>query len=405
MPSLRCAAILAIASAAALGACGRKAPPPAPPPPEVGYVVVQARPVALTTDLPGRTTAYVVADVRPQVNGIVLQRLFTEGTDVAKGQALYQIDPKPYQAAVEQARGQLANAQANLVTMRLQAQRYADLVKINAVSRQDNDNAQATYGQARANVQQYQAALDAARINLGYTTIRAPVSGRIGRSLVTIGALATSGQTTALATIQALDPIYVDVTQSSDELLQLTHALNKGGLNKSPTAHAKLILSDGSTYENEGLIRFSEAQVDPTTGSVTLRALFPNPRRTLLPGMYVREHIEQAVDPAGVLAPQTAVTRDPKGDASVMVVANGLAQTRPVTISRAYGPDWLVTSGLKPGEELITEGGSRVHKPGTKVRAVPADQLANAPAKPSAKGAKPGDGAGGANGASASAGH
>ena len=405
MPSLRRAASFAIASAAALGACGRKGAAPAPPPPEVGYVVVRARPVTLTTDLPGRTTAFVTADVRPQVNGIILQRLFTEGTDVAKGQALYQIDPKPYQAMVEQARGQLANALANLQTTRLQAQRYADLVKINAVSRQDNDNSQAAYGQARANVQQYQAAVDTARINLGYTTIRAPVSGRIGRSLVTIGALAVSGQTNALATIQVLDPIYVDVTQSSDELLQLTHALTKGGLNRSPTAHARLILSDGSTYDREGLIRFSEAQVDPSTGSVTLRALFPNPARTLLPGMYVREHIEQAVDPAGVLVPQTAVARGPKGDASVMVVENGAAQTRPVTISRAYGPDWLVTSGLTPGQELITEGGSKVQQPGTKVRAVPADQLADAPAKAPPGDAKTGGGPGGAGGPPAPAGH
>ncbi len=380
-----------LAAAWALAAC-HKPPPPPPPPPEVGYVVVQSQAVSLNTELPGRTNAFVTADVRPQVNGIILQRLFTEGTDVAKGQALYRIDPKPYQALVEQAQGQLANAQANLVTTRLQAQRYSDLVKINAVSKQDNDNAQATYGQARANVQQYKAAVDTARINLGYTTIRAPVSGRIGRSLVTIGALATSGQTTALATIQALDPIYVDVSQSSDELLQLTHAVTQGGLNKAPTAHAKLILSDGSTYAQEGLIRFSEAQVDPTTGSVTLRALFPNPSRTLLPGMYVREAIEQAVDPRGVLAPQTAVTRDPKGDATVMVVDNGVAQTHPVTISRAIGANWLVTSGLKPGEQLITLGAERVQKPGTKVRAVPAGQVANAPAKPPADG-KPAGGA------------
>ncbi|MBE7217759.1 MAG: efflux RND transporter periplasmic adaptor subunit [Caulobacteraceae bacterium] len=388
-----------LAAAWALAAC-HKAPPPPPPPPQVGYVVVQTHPVVLDTELPGRTNPFVTADVRPQVNGIVTQRLFTEGTDVRQGQALYQIDPKPYQAAVEQARAQLANAQANLVTTRLQAQRYAELVKINAVSRQDNDNAQASYGQARANVQQYQAALDAARINLGYTTIRAPVSGRIGRSLITIGALATNGQTNALATIQALDPIYVDVTQSSDELLKLTQAVSQGGLNKSPTAHAKLILSDGSTYAQEGLIRFSDAQVDPTTGSVILRALFPNPNRTLLPGMYVRERIEQAIDPNGILVPQTAVTRDPKGDATVMVVDGDAAQTRPVSIGRAINNDWLLTSGLKPGDKLITEGGAKVQKPGTKVRAVPADQVKNAPANPP-KGAgskKPSDATGGANG-------
>ena len=407
MPTYRVATLAAATAALlALDACGKKAPPPAPPPPEVGYVVVQSRPVTLTTELPGRTTAFITADVRPQVNGIITARLFTEGSDVRKGQALYQIDPKPYQAAYDQAKAQVANAQANLTTTKLQAQRYADLVKINAVSRQDNDNAQAAYQQGAANVQQYRAALETARINLGYTRITAPVSGRIGRSLVTIGALATSGQTTALATIQALDPIYVDVTQSSDELLQLTRQLNQGGLNRSPTAHVKLILSDGSTYEDEGLIRFSEAQVDPTTGSVTLRALFPNPHRTLLPGMYVREQIEQAVDPTGVLAPQTAIIRDPKGDATAMVVANGVAKTVPVTIGRAYGPNWLVTSGLKPGDQLITEGSGRVQQPGTKVRAVPADQLANAPAKaPPKGGAKPSDATGGANSPGGSAGH
>ena len=407
MPTYRVATLAAATAALlALDACGKKAPPPAPPPPEVGYVVVQSRPVTLTTELPGRTTAFITADVRPQVNGIITARLFTEGSDVRKGQALYQIDPKPYQAAYDQAKAQVANAQANLTTTKLQAQRYADLVKINAVSRQDNDNAQAAYQQGAANVQQYRAALETARINLGYTRITAPVSGRIGRSLVTIGALATSGQTTALATIQALDPIYVDVTQSSDELLQLTRQLNQGGLNRSPTAHVKLILSDGSTYEDEGLIRFSEAQVDPTTGSVTLRALFPNPHRTLLPGMYVREQIEQAVDPTGVLAPQTAIIRDPKGDATAMVVANGVAKTVPVTIGRAYGPNWLVTSGLKPGDQLITEGSGRVQQPGTKVRAVPADQLANAPAKaPPQGGAKPSDATGGANSPGGSAGH
>lgn len=416
MPSLRQAASLAVASTVALAACGRKAPPPAPPPPQVGYVTAQPQAVPLDTELPGRVTAYVTADVRPQVNGVITARLFTEGSNVAKGQALYQIDPKPYQAAYDQAKAQVANAQANLVSTRLQAQRYADLVKINAVSKQDNDNSQAAYGQAAANVQQYKAALETARINLGYTRVTAPASGRIGRSLVTIGSLAVSGQTTALATIQALNPIYVDVTQSSDELLALTRSFNTGALARSGTARAGLILSDGSRYAQEGEVRFSEAQVDPMTGSVTLRAVFPNPASTLLPGMYVREAIHQAVDRTGFLLPQTAVTRDPKGAATVMVVQDGAAQMRPVTTSRAVGSDWLVTSGLKPGDQVITVGLARVQAPGTKVRAVPAGQVANAPvpgpqpggAGPAKGGpggrANPSDGTGGAGGPPSSSG-
>ncbi len=404
MPSFRIQAALAAAPMAALAACGRPAPPPAPPPPQVGYVVVQSQPVALTNELPGRVTAFVTADVRPQVNGIITERLFVEGGDVAKSQALYRIDPKPYQAALDQAKAQLANAQANVVTARLQAQRYADLVKIDAISRQDNDNAQASYGQAAANVQQYRATVEAAQINLGYTTVRAPVSGRIGRSLVTIGALATSGQTTALATIQALDPIYVDVTQSADELLRLRQQLSQGDATKG-AARVSVVLSDGQRYPVEGELRFAEAQVDPTTGSVILRAVFPNPNRTLLPGMFVREVLTQAVVQQGVLAPQTAIARDPKGAATAMIVVNGAAQVRPVTIDRAVGSNWLITSGLKPGDELITAGGSRVQQPGTKVQAVPAAQLGAAAVAPAA-GGKPGgaSGQGGANGTPSSAG-
>ena len=373
MPSLRHAACLAVASTVALASCGHKTPPPEPPPPEVGYVVVQPQPVTLTTELPGRVTAYVTADVRPQVNGVITDRLFTEGTNVAKGQALYQIDPKPYQAAFDQARAQLANAQANLVSTRLQAQRYADLVKINAVSKQDNDNSRAAYGQAQANVEQYRAALETAQINLGYTRVTAPASGRIGRSLVTIGALAVSGQTTALATIQALNPIYVDVTQSSDELLKLTAQLKTGALASAGTARATLILSDGSRYAQQGEVRFSEAQVDPTTGSVTLRALFPNPGATLLPGMYVRELIAQAVNQQAILAPQRAVSRDDKGQASIMLVgADDTAQPRTITTDKVVGDAWLVTSGLRPGDKLITEGLGNLRQPGAKVRPVPA---------------------------------
>ncbi len=358
-----------------LSGCNKKTPPPAPPPPEVGYVVVQPQSVTLTSELPGRTTAYVVADVRPQVNGIIKARLFTEGTDVRAGQVLYQIDAAPYKAAYDQAAATLANALANLTTTRLQAQRYADLVKINAVSRQDNDNAQAAYQQAAATVQQNRAALETARINLGYTRVTAPVAGRIGRSLVTIGALATAGQTTALATIQALDPIYVDVTQSSDELLKLEGEVAGGALNRAgpQSAHATLILSDGSRYPLRGEVKFSEAQVDPTTGSVTLRAVFPNPKRILLPGMYVREVVAEAVDREGILVPQPAVTRNEKGDAVAMVVgADDKTEARVLVTDRAIGDKWLVTSGLKAGDKVIVEGLLKASQPGTKVRPVPA---------------------------------
>ncbi|CAN5200078.1 efflux RND transporter periplasmic adaptor subunit [soil metagenome] len=386
MPSVRLTPLagvaLAFATVAGLSACGKKAPPPAPPPPTVGYIVVKTEPVSLTTELPGRTSAFVTADVRPQVNGIIKARLFTEGTDVRAGQVLYQIDAAPYRAAYDQAKATLANAQANLTTQKLQAGRYAELVKINAVSKQDNDNAQATYQQAAANVQQYQAALEAARINLGYTRITAPVSGRIGRSLVTIGSLATSGQTTALATIQALNPMYVDVSQSSDELLKLKRDMAGGELSRGgpQSVKATLVFSDGSKYPLSGQLKFSEAQVDPTTGSVTLRAVFPNPNGQLLPGMYVREIVTQAVDETGVLAPQQAVTRDPQGQATAMVVGpDGTAQPRKLVADRAIGDKWLVTAGLAPGDKLISEGLINLRMPGTKVHAVPAGSM---PAKP-----------------------
>ncbi len=389
MPSIRFAphagvALAFAAAASLLAGCGKKAPPPAPPPPTVGYVVVKTEPVALTTELPGRTSAYVTADVRPQVNGIIKARLFTEGTDVRAGQVLYQIDSAPYRAAYDQAKATLASAQANLTTQKLQAERYADLVKINAVSRQDNDNAQATYKQAAANVQQYAAALEAARINLGYTRITAPVSGRIGRSLVTIGSLATSGQATALATIQVLNPIYVDVSQSSDELLKLKRDMAGGELSRvgPQSVTATLVFSDGSKYPLSGKVKFAEAQVDPTTGSVTLRAEFPNSGGQLLPGMYVREIVTQAVDQSGILAPQQAVTRDPQGQATAMVVgADGTAQPRKLVADRAIGDKWLVTAGLSPGDRLITEGLINLRMPGMKVKAVPAGSM---PAKPPA---------------------
>ncbi len=373
----RSALAAAAVSALVTGAAGcAKKPPPAPPPPEVGYVEVRPEPVTLTDELPGRTAAFVTAEVRPQVNGVIRARLFQEGADVRAGQTLYEIDPAPYRAALAQAQATLANAQANLAAARVRFERYADLVKINAVSRQEADDARATYGQAQANVQQGQAQVQTARINLGYTRVTAPVSGRIGRATVTQGGLATSGQAQALATIQQIEPIYVDVVQSSDELLKLRRDIAGGRLEGAgaESARVRLRLSDGSEHPVEGRLRFSEAQVDPTTGSVTLRALFANPNRTLLPGMYVSARIAQAVDQQGILAPQPAVTRNEKGEPTVMVVSpdGKAAQIRVIQTGRAVGDRWLVTGGLKAGDRLITDGLVKLRGPGPIGRAVPA---------------------------------
>jgi membrane fusion protein (multidrug efflux system) len=360
-------------AALALAGCGRP-PQPKPGPPEVGVVTLKAEPMPLTTELPGRTSPYAVSEVRPQVSGIVQARLFTEGANVTKGQPLYRIDPAPYRAALAQARGQLANAQASLTTAKLKAERYADLVKIKAVSQQDYDDAAAAYGQAQAAVQQGQAAVDTAEINLGYTQITAPISGRIGRSTLTQGALATSGQTDALTTIQQLDPIYVDLTQSSAELLALKRQIAQGRAVRDSALSAKvrLVLDDGSTYPLEGALEFTDVTVDPNSGSVTLRARFPNPDGALLPGMYARAQVTEALIQNAILAPQPGITRDPKGGATALVVgADGKAQLRTVQVGQAIGDRWLVISGLGPGDRLITEGLQQA-KPGMPVRPVPA---------------------------------
>ncbi len=368
--------LAAVAGLCALAACGPHGPhgPPNMGPPSVGYVVVKTEPVTLTTELPGRTNPYLTSDVRPQVNGIVKARLFTEGGEVRAGQALYQIDPAPYKASLDQAKAQLLSAEANLTTLKLKADRYADLVKINAVAKQDYDDAEAAYKQAEAAVAQNKAAVESAEINLGYTRVTAPISGRIGRSLVTPGALVTSGQSTALATIQTLDPIYVDVSQSADQLIALKRAIAGGQLAGAGPASArvKLLLQDGTPYPAEGVLKFSEVTVDQTTGSVTLRAVFPNRNHVLLPGLYVRAEIVEGVEPNGVLAPQAAVSRNEKGEATAFVVgADGKAEPRTLKTGQAIGGAWLVTDGLKPGDKLITEGLLNV-RPGAPVRPVPA---------------------------------
>jgi len=342
-------------------------------PPEVGVIVVQPQRVALTTELAGRTSAYLIAEVRPQVGGIIQKRLFTEGADVKADEVLYQIDPASYQAAYNSAKAALARADANLIPVRLKAGRYQDLVKINAVSQQDYDDASAALKQAEADVEAGKAALETARINLAYTRVTAPISGRIGRSSVTNGALVTASQSAALATIQQLSPIYVDVTQSSADLLRLKQNLASGLLksNGAAQATAKLLLEDGSAYPLPGTLKFSEVTVDQSTGSVTLRAIFPNPKHMLLPGMFVRAILEEGVNEHAILVPQRGVTRNPAGNAMVMVVGSEeKVEPRVIKVARTVGDSWLVSEGLKAGDRVILEGLQKA-RPGTPVKAVP----------------------------------
>jgi membrane fusion protein (multidrug efflux system) len=351
------------------------------PPPEVSVYGVHAEPVTLQTDLPGRTSPFEVSEVRPQVGGIIKARLFTEGANVRAGQVLYEIDPSTYRAAYDQAKAQLASAQANVLTAQAKADRYADLVKINAVSRQDYDDAEAVARQAAAGVRQQEAAVEATRINLGYTRVTAPISGRIGRSSVTQGALVTAGQADALTTIQRLDPIYVDVTQSAAELLHLRRDIAAGQLNAGGggSAVVRLTLDDGSVYPAPGKLQFTDVTVDASTGAVTLRAVFPNPNDELLPGMYVRAAVIEGVDPSGILVPQQGVTRDQQGDPTALVVdAQGKARLRVLHTDRAIGDKWLVSSGLSPGDRVIVDGLQRV-RPDAPVKVVPAGSTAPPP--------------------------
>ncbi|MBI5100449.1 MAG: efflux RND transporter periplasmic adaptor subunit [Nitrospirae bacterium] len=341
--------------------------------PEVGIIVIQPQRASLTTELAGRTSAYLIAEVRPQVGGIIRKRLFTEGTDVKAGDLLYQIDPASFEAAYSSAKAALARAEANLVPARLKAGRYGDLVKINAVSRQDYDDAAAAVRQIEADVEAGKAAVETARINLAYTKVTAPISGRIGRSTVTDGALVTSNQVSALATIQQLDPVYVDVTQSSAEMLRLKQNLASGLLRSkgADQARVKLLLEDGSAYPLPGRLKFSEVTVDPSTGSIIMRAVFPNPKQTLLPGMFVRAILEEGVNDKAVLVPQRGVTQNPAGNSMVMVVgADEKVEPRLIKVARTVGDSWLVSEGLKAGDRVILEGLQKA-RPGTPVKAVP----------------------------------
>lgn len=356
------------------GGCnhGQQAPPQLPPP-EVAVVQVEPQEVVLTTELPGRTAAYRVSEIRPQVSGLIQKRFFEEGADVKGGQILYQIDPEPFQAALDNANAALARAEANLPAVKSRAERFKELVIEKAVSQQDYDDAAAAEKQAEAEVAFWKAQVQTARINLGYCRVVAPISGRIGRSNVTEGAIVTAYQPVPLATIQQLDPMYVDVPQSTTELLRLQQRLEEGRLTrKGASQHTvELRLEDGTTYPLEGRFQFRDVSVDPSTGSVILRMVFPNPKGILLPGMFVKALVREGVNEHAVLIPQQAVSRDPKGNPLAFIVdADGKAQPRMLGLDRAIGSMWLVASGLAAGDRLIVEGLQRV-RPGVPVRAVP----------------------------------
>lgn len=336
---------------------------------EVGIYTLSSQSVTLTRELPGRTKATVISEIRPQVGGIIQARFFEEGSIVKKDAVLYQIDPASYQAAFDEAKAALKNAEATLESSRLKSERYADLVKLEGVSKQDAEDVKATYLQAVASVDEKNAALQSARINLEYTKIKAPISGRIGTSSVSVGALVSASQPTALATIRTLDPIYVDLTQSSTQLLKLRTLLAQQGIKKGSTQLA-LNLEDGSRYAHEGTLQFQEIAVDESTGSVTLRATFPNPDGILLPGMYVRALMDEAVNEKALLVPQQGVQRDPKGNATAFIVTSeNKVEIHTVKTERAMGDMWLVSSGLSAGDKVIVEGSSKVRE-GSSVKAV-----------------------------------
>jgi membrane fusion protein (multidrug efflux system) len=353
--------------------CGSQQAAPPPAVPEVAIVTVNSERVVLTTELPGRTSAYLVAEIRPQVNGIVQERPFNEGSDVKAGSVLYQIDPAPYQAAYNNAVAALARSEANLPPVRLKAERFRELVAVKAISQQDFDNAAAALKQAEADVEYSKATVESARINLGYTRIIAPITGRIGKSNVTIGALVTAHQGSPLAVVQQIDPIYVDATQSSATLLQLRRNIATGRIKGTGPnqARVKLLLEDGTPYPLEGTLKFSEVTVDPSTGSFILRMVFPNPKQILLPGMYVRAIVQEGEVDHAILVPQQGVSRDPKGNSVALIVdGSGKVQQRMITADRAIGDRWLVASGLAPGERVIVEGAQKV-RPGATVKVVP----------------------------------
>ena len=350
--------------------CDRKPVQPPPMVPEVTVLPVSFEKITLSTELPGRTAAFRIAEIRPQVNGLILKRLFTEGQDVKAGDILYQIDPAPYQTALDNAKAALGKAEANLPAMKLKVQRFAELLPDKAVSQQDYDDASASLGQVQADIAFTKANVATAQINLNYTAIKAPITGRIGKSNVTEGAIVTAYQGQALATIQQLDPIYVDVSQSTAELLRLKQRLADGRLkqNGSGIRKVQLILEDNSIGSAEGTLQFRDVTVDTTTGSVLLRISFPNSDLSLLPGMFVRALVKEGVKEEAMLIPQQSVTRDPKGNPMAMVIdSENKVVPAMLTIDRPIEDRWLITSGLKPGDRIVVEGIQKA-RPGTTVR-------------------------------------
>lgn len=361
-----------VATMLALDACSATKAPPLKPTPEAGFIIVKSQAVEIPTELAGRTAAFETSEVRPQVSGVIRARLFQEGALVHQGQTLYQIDPSVYQATAAQASANLDSAQASHDAAAAKAARYRPLAQMQAISKQDYTDAAATSRQTAAAVAQNSATVEAARINLRFTRVPAPISGRIGRSLVTTGGLVTAGQAGPLTTIQRLDPMFVDIQQSSVALLGLRQRVG-GGQGKIPgAAQVQLMLEDGSRYTYTGTLQFAEAMVDQNTGTVTLRARFPNPQGLLLPGMYVRARIVQSSVPNGILVPQTAISRDAQGNGTVLLVGSGnKAIKRTVTADQTIGDQWLVTAGLSPGEKVITEGLGKI-RPDEKIVPVPA---------------------------------
>jgi len=383
----------AMAGALLLAGCDRppqQGPPPMGPP-AVSVVTVQTEEVRLTTKLPGRTAAFRVAKICPQVSGLILERLFKEGSDVKAGQVLYRIDAAPFQAALDNAKAALRRAEANLPPILSRAKRYKELLADKAVSQQDYDDTDAAIKQTEAEIESWRAQLKTASINLRYTKITAPISGRIGRSNITVGAIVTAYQPLALATIQQLDPIYVDVPQSTTDLLRLKGRLQKGLLNQQGKDQnkVKLILEDGTAYPLDGVLQFSDITVDQTTGSVTLRVLFDNPDGMLLPGMFVQAEIKEGVNEQAILLPQQGVSRDPKGNPFALVVdAESKAGFRPLTLDRAIGDKWLVAAGVVPGDQVIVEG-LLMLRPGTTVNATPFHPAQSGPGPATGPGAPP----------------
>lgn len=397
--------LLPLALSIMLAACGGDDAAQQPPPPEVTVVTLAPETTTLTRELPGRTTAYQIAEVRPQVSGIIERRLFTEGSMVREGEPLYQLDDATYQAALASAQAQLARAEATVEAARLRAARTTDLARIDAVSRQDEENATAALRQAEADVKAARAAVQSAQVSVGFARITAPISGRIGRSSVTQGALVTANQPQALATIQQLDPIYVDLTQSASELLELRKAVAAGTMERAEMP-VTILLEDGTEFPHQGTLAFSEVSVDPSTGSFAVRVVVDNPEQILMPGMYVNAIVGTGVRQDAILVPQQGIARDPKGNTSAMVVNDeGLVEVRPVRVSRTVGDKWLVEEGLSAGDRVIVEGLQKI-QPGIPVQVAegggaaaepasadptPADAPADASTAPSGDAAEPSD--------------